>query len=141
MDRNTAQEIAQIADSWWEMKRDPTMHYPHAANPQTLGGLFAPLPAFAVDDPPRKTANQRTRWATSDAAYALAAPGVAGRILDSLRVSPATCDEIETRLNLTHQTASASINGLMRHGAIVASGARLTRSNRAARVWVVVANG
>lgn len=122
------------------MKRDPTMHYPHAANPQTLGGLFAPLPVFAVNDPPRETANQRTRWATSDTAYALAAPGVAGRILDSLRVSPATCDEIEARLNLTHQTASASINGLMRHGAIVASGARPTRSGRAARVWVV-ANG
>jgi hypothetical protein len=134
-----AQEIAQIVDSWCEMKHDPSMHYAHAADPRTLGGLFAAPPA--LDDPPRQTANQRTRWATSDAAYALAAPGVAGRILDSLRASPATCDEIETRLNLTHQTASASINGLMRHGAIVASGARLTRSGRAARVWVAVANG
>ena len=105
-----------------------------------LGGLFAapapvapPPAALAADDPPRATRAQRTRWATSDAAHA--ASGSAAKILESIRQSPATCDEIEERLQLTHQAASARINDLMRAGEIIAIGAKLTRSNRMARVW------
>lgn len=94
------------------------------------------LPLFAVDEPPRETARQRTRFATSDEAFRNAPGGVAARIVDSLSQSgPATCDEIEQRLSLTHQTASATVNGLMRAGVIVADGSRLTRSGRRARVW------
>lgn len=107
---------------------DPTMR--RGASAPAL-----PLFALAVDDPPRRTARQATRWATQDAAYADRPPGIAGRILDALRDAPGTCDELEQRLELTHQTASAAVNALMRSGAIVADGSRPTRSGRSARVW------
>lgn len=94
------------------------------------------LPLFAVNEPPRSTARQRTRFATSDEAFRAAPSGVAARIADSLRADgPATCDELEQRLALTHQTASATVNALMRAGSIVADGSRNTRSGRRARVW------
>lgn len=94
------------------------------------------LPLFAVNEPPRSTARQRTRFATSDEAFRSAPSGVAARIVDSLRTAgPATCDEIEQRLALTHQTASATVNALMRAGTVVADGSRETRSGRRARVW------
>lgn len=46
-----------------------------------------------------------------------------------------TCDEIEIASGLTHQTASARVNELMRAGSITASGRRLTRSGRRAITW------
>lgn len=47
-----------------------------------------------------------------------------------------TCDEVEVVTQLSHQTASARINGLYRRDVIVASGdKRLTRSGRRALVW------
>jgi uracil-DNA glycosylase family 4 len=50
-----------------------------------------------------------------------------------------TCDEIEIESQLTHQTASARVNELMRAGRIVDSGRkRPTRSSRQAIVWTVV---
>lgn len=102
--------------------------------PEQWPGLFR----FAANDPPRATARQATRWDTQDAAYAARPNGVAARILESLRDAPATCDEIQQRLDMTHQTASATINALMRAGSIRANGSRPTRSGRAARVWEVV---
>jgi hypothetical protein len=49
----------------------------------------------------------------------------------------ATCDEAETLLEYTHQTASARLRGLVLKGLIRDSGARRpTRSGRAARVYV-----
>ena len=51
-----------------------------------------------------------------------------------------TCDEIEDRMKLAHQTASARLKGLADKGLIKDSGVRRpTRSGRAARVYVVVA--
>lgn len=48
-----------------------------------------------------------------------------------------TCDEIEAESGLTHQTASARVNELMRLGAIVDSKMRRkTRSHRNAAVWL-----
>lgn len=48
-----------------------------------------------------------------------------------------TCDEIELRCALTHQCASARVNGLMKKGRIKDSTQRrLTRSRRRAIVWV-----
>ena len=111
--------------------------------PSELGGLFAPVvetakpTVFATDDPPRATARQRTRWATQDAAYASRPDGIVARVLDSLRTEPATCDELEQRLELTHQTCSAAVNLAMRRGWIYAEGSRPTRSGRAARIWKV----
>jgi predicted HTH transcriptional regulator len=96
------------------------------------------LPLFARDEPPRRTANQRTRWATQDEAFASAPGGVAARLLESIRTDgPATCDELEQRLDLSHQTASASVNHLMRAGILVANGSRPTRSGRRARIWEI----
>ena len=94
-----------------------------------------PNSLFSLVDPPRSTARQRTRWATQDEAYASRDGTQAAAILESIRQSPATCDEIEQRLEMTHQSASAAINQLMRAGAIVANGSRKTRSGRSARVW------
>jgi predicted Rossmann fold nucleotide-binding protein DprA/Smf involved in DNA uptake len=99
--------------------------------------LEAPPPGslFALVDPPRASARQRTRWATQDEAFASRDGTQAATILASIREAPATCDEIEQRLGMTHQSASAAINQLMRAGAIVANGSRKTRSGRSARVW------
>lgn len=90
--------------------------------------------------PPRSTRRQITRWDTQDAAWADAEPRVgtiAATLLESISAAPATCDELEVRHGLTHQTCSAAVNWLMRHGQVVAEGTRKTRSGRAARVWVV----
>lgn len=52
----------------------------------------------------------------------------------------ATCDEIERDLGLTHQTASARVNELVKAGRLVDSDERRkTRSGRNATVWVAVA--
>ena len=63
-----------------------------------------------------------------------------GKVLDLIRRSAAqgaTCDEVEQRLNLRHQTASARIWELRRLGWIQDGGVRrLTRANRRAVVWV-----
>lgn len=48
-----------------------------------------------------------------------------------------TCDEIEERTGLRHQTASARVYELAKAGRIVPSGTRRTRSGRQANVWVV----
>lgn len=122
---------------------DPTMRRQstHALPP---GGLFAapertPV-APAVNEPPYATRRQSTRWATQDEAYRDRPGGIAERVVASIRVDgPATCDEMEQRLELTHQTCSAAINALMRAGAIRANGSRPTRSGRRARVWEIVA--
>lgn len=50
-----------------------------------------------------------------------------------------TCDEVEVRLDMRHQTASARVNELMERGDIRDSGERRrTRSNRNAVAWVAV---
>ena len=90
--------------------------------------------------PPRSTRGQTTRWDTQDAAWEDAQPRVgtiAANLLASITEYPATCDELEIRHGLTHQTCSAAVNWLMRHGQIVADGTRKTRSGRSARVWIV----
>lgn len=90
---------------------------------------------FATVDPPRSTAKQSTRWDTQDAAFTRSDNSQHIRILESIRSLPATCDEIEQRLELTHQSASACLNKLMKAKLIRATGKRLTRSGRQARVW------
>ena len=109
--------------------------------PPEPGGLFAPVVAaakpavFAANDPPRATARQATRWATQDAAYATRPGSMVARVVDAIRESPATCDELEVLLAAPHQTISPAVNAAMRRGLIVADGARPTRSGRSARVW------
>jgi hypothetical protein len=93
---------------------------------------------FAIDNPPRATARQATRWDVQDAAYAAREGTQVARVRDAIANLPSTCDEIEQRLEMTHQSASAAINKLMRCGVIRAHGQRPTRSGRMARVWVVV---
>jgi DNA-binding MarR family transcriptional regulator len=97
---------------------------------------------MAVDgDAPRRTRRQETRWSTQDEAFASAPAGQATVILNFLRERPSTCDEVEVALGMTHQSASASVNKLMRMGLIVANGTRKTRSNRNAKVWEVPNGG
>lgn len=93
---------------------------------------------FAQNDPPRSTRRQRTRWSTQDSAWQEIQPALSGirsQVFDAIVESPATCDELEVRLGLTHQTCSAAVNNLMNEGRIVADGTRKTRSGRSARVW------
>ena len=53
----------------------------------------------------------------------------------------ATCDEIEVRLGLRHQTASARIKDLAKDKVIYRSGTtRPTRSGRQAHVWLAQTN-
>ncbi len=64
------------------------------------------------------------------------------RVADAITSSAfgMTCDEIEQRLALTHQTASARVYDLRKLGAIRDSGfVRHTRSGRKAIVWVPAA--
>lgn len=96
---------------------------------------------FAADGlPPRKTRGQATRWDTQDQAWTSVQPRLGtinAKVLDALKECPSTCDELEQRLGLSHQTCSASVNNLMNDGLIVADGYRKTRSGRSARVWRV----
>jgi predicted transcriptional regulator len=57
------------------------------------------------------------------------------KILAFLRATPATCDEVEERMALRHQTASARVHELARAGLIEPDGERRTRSGRRATVW------
>jgi hypothetical protein len=64
-----------------------------------------------------------------------------GSILAHIRVSGevgATCDEVEMRLSMPHQTASARISEMLRGGLIRDSGdRRRTRTGKLARVYTV----
>jgi hypothetical protein len=89
---------------------------------------------------PRSTRRQATRWDTQDAAWTDIQPRLGtlnALVLDAITQQPGTCDELEIRLSLTHQTCSACVNSLMNDGLIVADGKRPTRSGRAARVWTL----
>ena len=94
---------------------------------------------YAADGrPPRRTRRQETRWDTQDAAWESIQPragSIAAKVLEAITNEPMTCDEVEQRLGLTHQTCSAAIHHLMKDGAVVADGVRPTRSGRTARVW------
>ena len=61
-------------------------------------------------------------------------------VLDEIRrtgSTGSTCDELEERLALTHQTCSARVRELVLRGDVLDSGkTRKTRSGRAATVWV-----
>ncbi len=64
------------------------------------------------------------------------APTDCGTILSQLKRKPMTCDELETLLNLSHQTASARVRDLSMRGDIKDSGKRRnTRTGRKAIVW------
>lgn len=61
------------------------------------------------------------------------------RILDRIINSPlgVTCDDLELRLGLPHQTVSAAITAMLRNKMIVDSGERRpTRTGRKARVYL-----
>ena len=61
------------------------------------------------------------------------------RIFDRIINSPngATCDDLELRLGLSHQTVSAAITTMLAEKMIVDSGERRrTRSGRTARVYL-----
>lgn len=62
------------------------------------------------------------------------------RVLEAIRRRPSTCDELETTLDLSHQTCSARVWELRRLGLVVDSGdRRRTRSGRAAKIWTRIA--
>ena len=105
---------------------------------RTASAGIPAMPLFASQEPPRATRSQSTRWATQDEAFSQCATGVPARVLDAIRDTPGTCDELEIRLGLTHQSCSAAINRLMRDGRVIATDSRTTRSGRRARVWVAV---
>ena len=61
------------------------------------------------------------------------------RFIEGCAERGATCDEVERRLKLKHQTVSARINGLKKNGRIIRCGKfRKTSSGHDAEVLVVV---
>lgn len=92
----------------------------------------------------RRSRRQRTRWDTQDAAWADAQPRqgtICAEVLDIIKASPRTCDEVEEFTGKPHQTISAAINALMQDGLIRAIDKRPTRSRRLANVWQAVLPG
>lgn len=90
---------------------------------------------------PRSTRRQQTRWDTQDSAWADVQPRqgtICAELLDIIKASPRTCDEVEQFTGKPHQTVSAAINALMRDGLIRAIDKRMTRSGRQANVWHAV---
>lgn len=85
----------------------------------------------------RPSENQSTRREESDAAFRRAERVRAREtVMSLLRERPMTCDEVMAATGLPHQTASATVNWLMRDGTIVATGEkRVTQHMREARVW------
>jgi len=64
------------------------------------------------------------------------------RILKQLAVGDATCDELEVRCALSHQTASARCTELRKNGHIARTGkTRRTRSGRNAHVYDITKAG
>jgi len=59
------------------------------------------------------------------------------RVLKLIADAPRTCDEIESALGMSHQTASARLTELFQQSKVVRTGRRLTRSGRAAWVYDV----
>lgn len=94
--------------------------------------LFSPPPYVASSD---------TSTAAAFSMQRKPAALLRQRILHQIREAGAlglTCDALEAQTGLSHQTASARVNELMKTGAIEDSGARrLTRSDRKATVWIV----
>lgn len=84
----------------------------------------------------RPSENQSSRRRESDDAFKRAGFTDQRRAcLAIIRRNPSTCDEIE-QLGWPHQSASAALNWLMRHGMIKDSKRRRkTRHNRTAIVW------
>jgi len=84
----------------------------------------------------RITESLSTRHETSDEAFARTPSGVRARLLEAIRERPRTVDELMQDLHLTHSTASAAVNALMRMGLVQDLGVRApTRSGRTAIVW------
>lgn len=85
----------------------------------------------------RKTRNQSTRHATSDAAYTAAPKGAASLCLEAIRQAPRSVDELMHDLSMSHSTCSAAVNRLLRLGWVYDAGFKtVTRTGREAIVWV-----
>jgi hypothetical protein len=80
-----------------------------------------------------------TSAAAADSLDGLPVTALRAAVLKAIAAAPQglTCDQVETRLALRHQTASARIRELSIMGMIEDSGRRdRTRSGRSARVYV-----
>jgi hypothetical protein len=100
--------------------------------------LFAAAMADLPIRPPfaRRSDTSRAAAASVEACTGSLRAVVLGYIADNGSWG-ATCDEVEARSGLSHQTASARVNELRKLGAIVDSGRRRnTRSQRKATVWL-----
>jgi predicted ArsR family transcriptional regulator len=65
-----------------------------------------------------------------------AIPSIQERIASLLKARPMTDDEMETILELPHQTVSACRRGMVKAGRVEATGDRAkTRSGRSAQTW------
>jgi predicted ArsR family transcriptional regulator len=60
---------------------------------------------------------------------------IRAKVLDAILKQPATCEELEERLGMSHQTVSARMSELKRDGLIEKNGTRPTRSGRQAGVY------
>ena len=89
-----------------------------------------------IEDHTRQTAMLATRFETSDIAFQSSIKGVKKEILEMIRATPMTCDEVIEASGKPHQSVSAHMNWLMRNGYIKPNGnKRKTRMKRFAIVW------
>lgn len=98
------------------------------------GAALVPFADFSENLSPREMSLE-ARASIEPAAARLKA--LVFRMIEKAGDRGMTCDEIEAQAGLTHQTASARVNELMRARKIVACGRRLTRSGRRAITWRV----
>jgi hypothetical protein len=82
---------------------------------------------------------------TSKEAYKSILPHLSGmkaRVLQAIRNSPSTDDNLEMLLDMRHQSLSACRRHLVKDGLVEESGDYLpTRSGRKARVWRITEKG
>lgn len=96
----------------------------------------APAPTPPPLQGPRRHRLSRYQPESAEALASIDPRSIAGRILEYLRVHPSTTDEVEQRLEMRHQTASAAISKMWGEGRIEDSGIkRRTRSGRRAIVY------
>lgn len=107
--------------------------------PRTTPGLFDDVTVDMSHGPTSLPHNGTDTSREAARSMEYLAPRDRARVLAHIRhCGGCTCDEVEAALRLSHQTASARINDLLRSEDIHDSGGRrVTRSGRKARVYVV----
>lgn len=110
----------------------------HGRSYSDLEGAVADYTALGLTMPDQHVTGNANPATSHEAGASL--PGIVGdarKVFDEIVLGGGlTCDQVEQKMNRSHQTISARVNQLRDKGWIVDSGLRrLTRSGRKAIVW------